>query len=71
MWLLSKRAVGANTSLQMYLKDCAAKGLEPWRYPKNPKPENAEPKTGTPNPEAGTENPEPGTQNPEPGTENS
>jgi four helix bundle protein len=71
MWLLSKRAVGANTSLQIYLKDCAANGREPWRHPRNPKPENSEPETGTPNPEPGTENPEPGTENPEPGTENS
>jgi hypothetical protein len=51
MWLLSKRAVGANTRLQIYLKDCAANGREPWRHPEKPKPENAEPKAGTPNPE--------------------
>jgi hypothetical protein len=56
MWLLSKRAVGANTSLQMYLKNGAAKGLEPWRHPKNPKPGTAEPEPGTENPEPGTEN---------------
>jgi len=62
MWLLSKRAVGANTSLQMYLKDCAASGREPWRHPK-PKPENGEPETGTPNPQPGTKNPEHGTEN--------
>ena len=55
MWLLSKRAVGANTSLQMYLRDCAAKGLEPWRRPKDRKPENGEPQAGTSNPEPGTE----------------
>ena len=63
MWLLSKRAVGANTRLQLYLKDCVAKGLEPWRHPKNPKSENAEPETGTPNPDPASGNPEPGTRN--------
>jgi four helix bundle protein len=30
LWILSKRALGANTSLMKYLKDCAAKGRKPW-----------------------------------------
>jgi four helix bundle protein len=30
LWILSKRALGANTSLMMYLKDCAAKRRKPW-----------------------------------------
>jgi len=32
LWLLSKRAIGANTNLTIYLKECAARGLEPWRH---------------------------------------
>ena len=30
LWILSKRALAANTRLMIYLKDCAAKGREPW-----------------------------------------
>src|SRR4029450_5712211 len=30
LWILSKRALAANTSLMKYLKDCAAKGRKPW-----------------------------------------
>jgi four helix bundle protein len=30
MWILSRRALGANTNLIKYLKHCAAKGLQPW-----------------------------------------
>jgi four helix bundle protein len=30
LWILSKRALGVNTRLMLYLKDCAAKGLQPW-----------------------------------------
>jgi four helix bundle protein len=59
MWLLSKRAIGSNTRLHAYLKDCAASGREPWRRPKNPKSGNAEPAAGTNNPEPGTENLDP------------
>jgi four helix bundle protein len=70
MWRLSKRAIGSNTRLHAYLKDCAANGREPWRQGENPKPGNAEPHTGTSNPDSVTENREPGTKNPEPGTEN-
>jgi four helix bundle protein len=56
MWRLSKRAIGSNTRLHAYLKDCADKGREPWRQTKNAKSGNAEPQAGTPNPESGTEN---------------
>jgi four helix bundle protein len=38
MWLLSRRAIGSNTRLHAYLKDCAANGREPWRRTKHPKP---------------------------------
>jgi len=68
MWRLTKRGLAANTGLMMYLKDCAARGVEPWLlskrarptrpgtlYPESPKPANAEPAT----PES--KNPEPKT----------
>jgi len=57
MWRLAKRGLAANTGLMTYLKDCAAKGRQPWvkkngeqstrpgtPYPKNREPENLEPK---------------------------
>jgi four helix bundle protein len=60
MWLLSKRAIGSNTNLTLYLKNCAAKGLTPWipkeprakqlpaGEPKNPEPKNPEPRNQEP-----------------------
>jgi four helix bundle protein len=59
MWLLSKRAVGSNTGLQMYLKECAANGRAPWRRTRKDGSEHSEPEVGTSNPEPGTENLEP------------
>ena len=57
LWILSKRALAANTSLMRYLKDCAAKGRKPWlrrgndlpawertthKQPRSQKPKNPE-----------------------------
>jgi four helix bundle protein len=52
LWLLSKRALGANTNLMKYLHRCVATGETPWR--KTRKRES-----GTKNPER-----EPGTREP-------
>jgi four helix bundle protein len=74
MWRLSKRAIGANRNLTVYLRNCAAKGLEPWRRPKRekslPDGERTIPDSKT-QPEAEVQNRPPGTWNrePEPGTE--
>jgi len=46
MWTLSRRAIGANTNLQLYLKKCVKTGREPWR-----RTENHEPAPGTRDPE--------------------
>jgi four helix bundle protein len=35
LWLLSKRSIGANTNLTLYLKNCVAKNLTPWQ-PRHP-----------------------------------
>jgi four helix bundle protein len=34
LWLLSKRAIGANTNLLKYLRGCIASGDSPWRKPR-------------------------------------
>jgi four helix bundle protein len=52
LWLLSKRAIGANTNLIKYLKTCADTDDAPWRNKRKPRP-------GTSNPER-----EPGTREP-------
>ena len=59
LWLLSKRALGANTNLIKYLKNCADTDDAPWRKTRKREP-------GTKNPEREPGTPEPGT--PEPGT---
>ena len=51
MWVLSKRAKGANVGLRKYLKKCIATGREPWQRGKRRKPMNGEPRT--PNKEPG------------------
>ena len=42
LWLLSKRALGANTNLMKYLQHCADTDDAPWRKPEH---ENREPRT--------------------------
>jgi len=67
MWRLSKRCIGSNTNLAAYLRDCAAKGLEPWRRQKPVKPlPDGEP-NAPPDLESTTENREP---EPEPPAKN-
>jgi four helix bundle protein len=57
LWILSKRAIGANTNLMKYLQHCAATGDAPWRRNRKREP-------GTQNPRGNPEPVEPGTENP-------
>jgi four helix bundle protein len=43
LWLLSKRALGANTNLMKYLHKCVATGATPWRKKREPRTGNHEP----------------------------
>jgi four helix bundle protein len=54
LWLLSKRAIGANTNLLKYLQRCVDNGDAPWRQKRK-----SDPGTSDPNREPGTR--EPGT----------
>jgi four helix bundle protein len=56
LWILSKRAIGANTNLMKYLQHCADTGDAPWRRSRTRAP-------GTPNPSENREPMEPGTKN--------
>jgi four helix bundle protein len=55
MWVLSKRAKGANVGLRKYLKKCIATGREPWQHAKRRAPTSGEPRT----PNSGSGNLEP------------
>jgi len=44
LWLLSKRALGANTNLMKYLHKCVASGATPWRKTRKRKPGTKNPK---------------------------
>ena len=56
LWLLSKRAIGANTNLMKYLQHCVDTGDAPWRRGRKREP-------GTQNPFGNQEPAEPGTKN--------
>jgi four helix bundle protein len=47
LWILSKRALGANTNLMKYLQSCIANGEAPWRQTRTRGRGNQEPGTGT------------------------
>ena len=59
LWILSKRAIGANTNLMKYLQGCADKGDAPWRT-------NRKRDQGTQNPDGNPKPVKPASENLEP-----